>query len=67
MIHRKNGKSRAAPAGVNRIEGAVTDIAATPARDVRHTVEDWVAEHPVACIAAAVALGAMLGWIIKRR
>lgn len=67
MIHRGNGKSRAAPVGVNRIERAAPEIAARPATEIRHTVEGWVAEHPVACIAAAVALGAMLGWIIKRR
>lgn len=67
MIHRGNGKSRAADVGVNRIERSAPGIAARPPRAVRQTVEDWVAEHPVTCIAAAVALGAMLGWMIKRR
>jgi ElaB/YqjD/DUF883 family membrane-anchored ribosome-binding protein len=67
MIHRGNGKSHPAPVGLNRIERAAPQVAATPARDIRHTVEDWIAEHPVASIAAAVALGAVLGWIIKRR
>jgi ElaB/YqjD/DUF883 family membrane-anchored ribosome-binding protein len=67
MIHRGNGKSHAADVGVNRIERSGPDIAVPPPMAVRQTVEAWVAEHPVTCIAAAVALGAMLGWLIKRR
>lgn len=67
MIHRGNGKSYAADIGVNRIERGGPEMTVAPPVAVRQTVEGWVAEHPVTCIAAAVALGAMLGWIIKRR
>jgi ElaB/YqjD/DUF883 family membrane-anchored ribosome-binding protein len=37
------------------------------ADDWRTRVETFVAEHPLTCIAAAMTLGATLGWLIKRR
>jgi hypothetical protein len=30
-------------------------------------VEQWVARHPVVCVSSALLLGAMVGWLIKRR
>jgi ElaB/YqjD/DUF883 family membrane-anchored ribosome-binding protein len=37
---------------------------------MQHTVErveDWIAAHPAAALAAGVALGVTLGWLIKRK
>jgi hypothetical protein len=31
------------------------------------TVEEWIARHPVVCVTTALFLGAMVGWLIKRR
>jgi hypothetical protein len=67
VIHRHNGKSHAgSTATARRVSIApglpVADVAAT-----RDKAETWIAEHPVACVAAALALGATLGWLIKRR
>jgi hypothetical protein len=36
----------------------------TPAKQ---SLEAWIGNHPVAGIAAALILGAALGWFIKRR
>ena len=30
-------------------------------------VEGWIARHPVVCVSSALLLGAMVGWLIKRR
>ena len=30
-------------------------------------VEGWIGGHPVLCLSAALALGATVGWLIKRR
>lgn len=67
MIHSGNGKSQPAPVGVNRLERTLPAVAGAQATPLRHQVEDWIAEHPVASIAAAVAIGAFVGWMIKRR
>jgi len=68
MIHRHNGKSHEGAAVVLNRLGAPSPVPvrAAPA-DVRARVETWIAEHPVACIAAALTLGAARGWLIKRR
>lgn len=41
-------------------------------RDAEHanwvrSVEGWIGGHPVLCVGAALALGATIGWLIKRR
>ncbi len=30
-------------------------------------VEQWIARHPVVCVSSALLLGAMVGWLIKRK
>jgi hypothetical protein len=66
VIHRSNGKSHRAPtAAVTRLPPPAAT--STNVAEVRHSVETWIAEHPVVCIAAALTLGAALGWLIKRR
>lgn len=30
-------------------------------------VEGWIARHPVVCVSSALLLGAIVGWLIKRR
>jgi hypothetical protein len=30
-------------------------------------VENWIARHPVVCVSSALLLGAMVGWLIKRK
>ena len=67
MIHRTNGNTRAAAEGVATRRSAPLKVTSTDVAEVRHSVETWIAEHPVACIAAAITLGAALGWLIKRR
>jgi ElaB/YqjD/DUF883 family membrane-anchored ribosome-binding protein len=66
MIQRGNGRSRAAQTGMSRLPSEPPP----PLRNERslgtHT-ETLIAEHPVACIAAALLLGVTLGWLIKRR
>jgi hypothetical protein len=65
MIQRGNGRSRPTPAAVNRLPAERTSV---PGVELWRTrVEAWIAEHPVASIAAALTLGATLGWLIKRR
>jgi len=67
MIHHGNGKSHSAAVSLNRLEPAVPTRQIAAPQPLRHQVEDWVAEHPVASVAAAIAIGALVGWIIKRR
>lgn len=67
MIHRGNGKSHPAPIGTSRIEYSVPMIEPPAHQDLRYKVEDWIAAHPIASIAAAAAAGAVLGWMIKGR
>ena len=68
MIQRGNGRSKPQAAGFNRLpaereqEGAVQR-----GTDWRTRAETLIAEHPLVCIAAALTLGATLGWLIKRR
>ena len=66
MIQRGNGRSRTTPAGVSRLPPELPPSAHTRT-SLRSRAETMVAEHPVACIAAALMLGATLGWLIKRR
>lgn len=40
---------------------------ATPRRWDHDAVEEWIARHPVLCVTTALFLGAMVGWLIKRR
>jgi ElaB/YqjD/DUF883 family membrane-anchored ribosome-binding protein len=69
MIQRGNGRSKSRAAGVNRLpeEREAALPAVLRADDWRTRVETFVAEHPLTCIAAAMTLGATLGWLIKRR
>jgi ElaB/YqjD/DUF883 family membrane-anchored ribosome-binding protein len=65
MIHSGNGKSSVSPqTGFKRLP-TIRRIKTTGT--VRHQMESWIVEHPVASIAAALTLGAALGWLIKRR
>ena len=38
-----------------------------PLRPDLHSVEGWIARHPVMCVTSALAIGALIGWFIKRR
>ncbi|MBL8849924.1 MAG: hypothetical protein JNG89_09575 [Planctomycetaceae bacterium] len=50
---------------MNRVAG---DMVLTPeTADLRRRVETYVSEHPAVCIAAALTMGAIVGWLIKRR
>jgi hypothetical protein len=45
---------------------------AVEVREVEHAdwvrnVERWIKDHPALCVGAALALGATIGWLIKRR
>lgn len=66
MIQRGNGRSREARTGMSRLPPEPPRRPQTE-RTLGTRVENLIAEHPVACIAAALMLGATLGWLIKRR
>lgn len=66
MIQQGNGRSRAARTGVSRLPPEPPQQPRSE-RSFRTRAETLIAEHPVACIAAALMLGATLGWLIKRR
>jgi ElaB/YqjD/DUF883 family membrane-anchored ribosome-binding protein len=69
MIQRGNGRSKSRASGVNRLpeEREATPEVMVRAEDWRTRAETWIAEHPLTCIAAALTLGATIGWLIKRR
>lgn len=66
MIHRGNGRSKVHRAAAHRLPANP----ASPLRESggwRRPIESYIAEHPVICIAAALTLGAIVGWFVKRR
>ncbi len=69
MIQRGNGRSKSGAAGVNRLpeEREPTPAVWERAEDWRTRAGTWIAQHPLTCIAAALTLGATIGWLIKRR
>lgn len=67
MIHRHNGKSRGGLTATARRSPVAPDLPVADVAATRDKVETWIAEHPVACVAAALVLGATVGWLIKRR
>jgi len=68
MIHRANGKSKISrDPSLNRLTRPTLQTPLTTEVDLPAKLKSWIAEHPVASIAAALTLGAFLGWIIKRR
>lgn len=37
------------------------------AERITQQTTDWIGRHPLVCVSVGVALGATLGWLIKRR
>lgn len=68
MIQRGNGRSMSRGATPSRLPVEPAARVAVPKKEawVLRT-EAWIAQHPLVSIAAAVTLGATLGWLIKRR
>jgi ElaB/YqjD/DUF883 family membrane-anchored ribosome-binding protein len=66
MIQFANGRTRSPTAADDRQRDA--PIAARIGNLLeRRRIEQWVGEHPLASIGAALFSGAALGWLIKRR
>ncbi|REJ81569.1 MAG: hypothetical protein DWQ34_26995 [Planctomycetota bacterium] len=54
--------------GVKRLESP--DVVEQRARDAagwQESVEHWIGAHPHICVAAALAVGVGIGWLVKRR
>ena len=66
MIQFSNGRTRSDALDVPRLPDPSSLRRSNPSK-TRQSVEEWIGEHPVASVAAALILGAALGWIIKRR
>ena len=65
MIQQGNGKSHVRPAAATRLPPVST---APPQQGAwRERMETCISDHPLLCLAAAVTLGAIAGWFIKRR
>lgn len=62
-IHAENENVDSAVAGL----AAVTDEAQNWLASAAGEVEEFVTNRPVAALAAALAAGVFLGWLIKRR
>jgi ElaB/YqjD/DUF883 family membrane-anchored ribosome-binding protein len=60
----ENLRSRADPA-VEQIKAALNDLGDAFARE-ETTAEELVAEHPVAALASALALGIVIGLLLRR-
>jgi hypothetical protein len=68
MIQRGNGRSKPRAVGVNRLPSEREETGAVQrSGEWRARAESLIAAHPLLCIAAALTLGATLGWLIKRR
>lgn len=65
MIQRANGRSHVSSPIAGRLP--VSPASASRRLAWRQQLETCIAEHPVICIAAAVTLGAIAGWFVKRR
>jgi len=67
MINRLG--SHASPGGANAARNAAarTSLASGQQTGFFHKLERQVTEHPKQVLAAALSIGVMVGWIIKRR
>ena len=41
-------------------------VPSAPATRWTHSLESFIGEHPVATLAAAVSVGVLVGWLVKR-
>lgn len=65
MINRIPKANDALHEAERQVAGAVA--AARQWRPNLRRVEDTIVDHPKTCLLAALAAGALVGWIIKRR
>jgi len=65
MIHVGNGRASTKSTSARVREGSAGVY--HEKSEWQQTLEDWIGDHPLASLAAAVCLGAALGWVIKRR
>ena len=63
MIRIEDGAATVSSRSDHRLQ---SPIAPDPEDDAGRSVEDWIGDHPIVSIAAALVVGAALGWIIKR-
>lgn len=48
-------------------QSEMADQALKQLNQARHAAERFIAERPIICLAAALTLGVLIGWYVKRK